>query len=65
MERVIGRRLFTDGLERDVSEDAEGRQFVLDGDGERVYEVWPWPADETVVVGWAGGGRLAIEPLAE
>jgi hypothetical protein len=26
MDRVIGRRLFTDGLERDVYEDAAGRQ---------------------------------------
>jgi hypothetical protein len=30
--RVIGRRLFTDGLERDVHEDDDGRQSVLDGD---------------------------------
>jgi hypothetical protein len=33
MDRVVGRRLFNDGLERDVSEDAGGRQYVFD--------VWP------------------------
>jgi hypothetical protein len=44
MARIIGRRLFTDGLERDVYEDAEGRQYVLDGDGQRVYGVWLCPA---------------------
>ena len=35
MEQIIGRRLFTDGLERDVYEDALGRQDVLGPDGER------------------------------
>jgi hypothetical protein len=34
---AFGRRLFPDGLERDVYEDAKGRQYVLDGDGERMY----------------------------
>jgi hypothetical protein len=46
MGRVIGRRRFTDGLERDVYEDDDGRQYVLDGDGEKVCGVWLWPADE-------------------
>ena len=54
-DRVIGRRLFTDGLERDVYEDAEGRQYVFDEDGERVYGQWLWPADESFVV--PAGGR--------
>jgi hypothetical protein len=45
------RRPFTDGLERDGYEDAQGRQYVLDADGERVYGVWLGPADEPVVVG--------------
>ena len=45
-DRVIGRRLFTDGLERDVYEDAAGRQYVLDPDGAEVTGVWLWPADE-------------------
>jgi hypothetical protein len=50
MDRIVGRRLFTDGLERDVYEDAQGLQYVLDGNGERVYGVWLWPADEPFVV---------------
>jgi hypothetical protein len=54
-ERVVGRRLFTDGVERDVYEDALGRQYVLDGDGERAYGVWLLPADEPHVV--ASGDR--------
>jgi hypothetical protein len=49
MDRVIGRRLFTDGIERDVYEDAQGRQYVLDPDGEKVYGVWLLPADEPVI----------------
>ena len=49
--RVTGRRLFTGGGERDVYEDAEGRQYVLDGNGERVYGQWLWPADEPMVHG--------------
>jgi len=49
-DRVIGRRLFTDGLERDVYEDAAGRQYVLDLDGAKVYGVWLWPADDPVVI---------------
>jgi hypothetical protein len=31
-------------------EDTQGRQYVLDGDGLRVYGVWLLPADEPVVV---------------
>jgi hypothetical protein len=50
MDRIVGRRLFTDGLERDGYDDAEGRQYVLDPGGERVYGVWLLPPDEPVVV---------------
>jgi hypothetical protein len=50
MDRVLGRRLFTDRLERDGYEGAEGRQYVFDGDGQRVYGQSLWPADEPVVV---------------
>jgi hypothetical protein len=50
MDRVIGRRLFTDGLERDFYEDARGRQYVLAPDGEKVFGVWVLPSDEPVVV---------------
>jgi hypothetical protein len=63
MDRVIGRRLFTDGLERDVYEDAEGRQYVFDGDGERVYGVWLWPPDEPVITE-APSQFTRLHPLA-
>jgi hypothetical protein len=32
---IVDRRLFTDGLERDASEDAEGRQYAHGDDGRR------------------------------
>jgi hypothetical protein len=50
MDRCIGRRLFTDGLERDTYEDDGGRQYVLGPDGERVYGQWLPLADEPAVV---------------
>jgi hypothetical protein len=34
---------------RDVREDADGRQWVTDYDGERVYGIWMAAADEPVV----------------
>jgi len=43
--RIIGRRLFTDGIERDVYEDADDRQWVTGYDGERVDGLWLPPAD--------------------
>ena len=36
---VIGKRLFVDGIERDVYRDEQG-QYVIGPDGERVYGVW-------------------------
>jgi len=48
--RVAGHRLFTDGVERDVYENAEGRQYVLDDDGSKVCGPWLPPADEPRVV---------------
>ena len=50
MDRVAGCREFTDGIERDVYEDAEGRQYVFDPDGERVNGQWLAPAEEPAVV---------------
>ena len=50
MDRVAGRRLFTDGVERPVYEDAEGRQYVLGPEGARMYGQWLPPADEPAVV---------------
>jgi hypothetical protein len=49
-ERAIGHVRFTDGAERQVNEDAGGRQYVLDDQGEPVCGVWLPPADEPVVV---------------
>jgi hypothetical protein len=49
MDRVAGRRLFTDGIERDVYEDSEGRQHVLGRDGERTCGQWLPPVDELAV----------------
>jgi len=39
--------LSTDGVERDVYEDAEGRQYDLDG--ERVDEQWLPPTNASLV----------------
>jgi hypothetical protein len=50
MDRVVGHRLFTDGIERTVYEDAEGRQYVLGPDGERVDGQWLASADEPGLV---------------
>ena len=63
-DRVPGRRLFTDGVERDVYEDAEGRQYVLGPDGERVVGQWLWPADEPHVV-TAGGPPARDHQLSQ
>jgi hypothetical protein len=49
-DRVIGSRLFTDGVERTVYEDAAGRQYVIGLDGEPVYGEWLLPADEPAVI---------------
>ena len=37
---VIGRRLFTDGVERDVYQAPDGCQYVLDDHGLPVFGVW-------------------------
>jgi hypothetical protein len=48
--RAVGRVPFTDGVTRYVYEDADGRQWVVGHDGERVFGVWVAPADEPVVI---------------
>jgi hypothetical protein len=53
--RAAGRVPFTDGTERDVYEDADGRQWVVGDHGEPVYGVWVVPADEPLLV--EGGGE--------
>jgi hypothetical protein len=47
---TLGRVPFTDGTERDVDEDEDGRQWLVGHEGERVYGVWLPPADEPVLV---------------
>ena len=36
VDRIIRRRLFTAGLERDLYEDAQGRQYARAPNGEKV-----------------------------
>jgi hypothetical protein len=40
---------FADGRKRDLYEDAEGRQYVQDNDGAKVYGLWLSLADEPFV----------------
>jgi hypothetical protein len=49
MGRIVGRVPFADGCEREVDENDEGRQYVLDDDAAKVYAVWRLPANEPVV----------------
>jgi hypothetical protein len=48
--RRVGRRAFTDGVDRDVWEDSDGQQYVIDDAKKRVHGQWLPPADEAVVV---------------
>jgi hypothetical protein len=48
--RIIGRCRFTDGIDRDVYEDAEGRQYVHSDEGVKLYGQWLPPADEPDIV---------------
>jgi hypothetical protein len=38
--RIVGRVPFVDGVTRDVYEGEDGRQWVVEYGGERVYGVW-------------------------
>jgi hypothetical protein len=50
LDRIIGHRQFTEGVERDVFEDPDGRQYIVHEDtGERIYGQWLWPPDEPVI----------------
>jgi hypothetical protein len=40
MTRIIATLAFTDGTQRDVHEDDEGRQFVVNEEGQAVYGIW-------------------------
>ena len=44
--RHLGSLEFTDGIRRDVFEDAAGRQFVNGDDGQPLYGQWMIPRDE-------------------
>ncbi len=48
MTWIIGTREFTDGICRDVYQDDDGRQWVLEG--EPVYGIWMLPTDEPIAV---------------
>jgi len=45
---IVGQRSFTDGTNRDVCLDSDGRQYVLDDDGQRVDGVWIFSKEEYV-----------------
>jgi hypothetical protein len=47
--RPIGETLFIDQTMRTIFEDADGRQFVVDGEGEFIYGVWLY-VDEPIIV---------------
>jgi hypothetical protein len=44
-DRVIGQRLFVDGVTRSVRLDAAGKQYVVGPDGGRVPGVWVLPPE--------------------
>jgi hypothetical protein len=53
MDRHVATIWFIDGVWRPVYEGAAGRQYVINGDGEKVYGVWFIPPSEpspTVII---------------
>jgi hypothetical protein len=42
---IIARVRFLDGSEREVFEQLDGRQYVLDDDGEPAHGIWFIPSD--------------------
>jgi hypothetical protein len=48
MDTLIGKARFVDGSRRDVFQQPDGRQYVLDDAGELVHGVWIIPEEETV-----------------
>jgi hypothetical protein len=48
MNKLIGHLLFADGANRPVYQQPDGRQFVFDGEGERVHGVWILPEEDRV-----------------
>ncbi len=51
MKRIIGSREFTDGSQRAVYQDDEGRQFVIDDEGQAVYGTWLLPDEPAIIDG--------------
>lgn len=45
---VVAHIWFTDGVKRAVYQEPSGRQYVLDGDGEKVHGVWYIPPEELI-----------------
>jgi hypothetical protein len=43
---VVAFTEFADGVRRSVYEEPDGRQYVIDKDGEQVYGVWYIPREE-------------------
>jgi hypothetical protein len=40
LDPIIGYMQFVDGSKRPIFEQVDGRQYVFDDDGKRVYGVW-------------------------
>jgi hypothetical protein len=45
---IVAYRVFTDGATRPIYEDWNGKKYVFDDDGNRVYGVWFIPESETI-----------------
>jgi hypothetical protein len=43
---IVARALFVGGIWRDVYEQPDGRQYVLDDDDEPIYGIWHIPREE-------------------
>jgi hypothetical protein len=46
MDEHVATISFIDGVWHPIYEDADGRQYVIDGDGEKAYGVWFIPPDD-------------------
>jgi len=57
-DRTIGSIPFIDSIVRPVFLDANGRQYVLDNDGDRVYGVWI-NVDEPETVNAQNAGNMS------
>jgi hypothetical protein len=65
---AIGRVQFTDGVERDVHQGDDGRQFVVDNAGLRVFGAWlvfyrsRGAAERLERLGARGGVEATLDP---